>query len=226
MWYRNGWSPGKLRFNTDDFQLQEAIVLVLVVGLAVDYCVHIAEAYCRSPHQLRTGRLHDAIEHMGVSVLSGFILSFGSAAFLLACEIVVMSRFGALICLTQSMSVLYTFSFFCTTLGIIGPQHQQGSLKPHMQRLYDKYLKKHAVRYLPYIKDKKNVVTATDIHELPSPMRAESPPDAAPGFNPSTAGSPTSAEAGSIASPASLRTTMPAAETAFSSELPRRSHSH
>ena len=145
-------------------------MLMLVVGLAVDYCVHLAEAYCRSPHPLRKGRLHDALEHVGVSVLSGFTLSFGSAACLLACDIVVLSRFGALICFTTSMSVIFTFYFFATLMGIIGPEYDRGSLKPIFDRFYAKYLEKQVEKYPIFIKPKK--IRTIELHHIDSIVSA------------------------------------------------------
>ncbi len=35
--------------------------MVLVVGLAVDYCVHLAEGYSRSAHSDRKNRTRDAL---------------------------------------------------------------------------------------------------------------------------------------------------------------------
>ena len=43
----------------------ESLNLVLTVGLAVDYCVHLAESYSRSTHHDRLGRVRDALTEVG-----------------------------------------------------------------------------------------------------------------------------------------------------------------
>ena len=48
------------------FQLLESLNLVLVVGLAVDYCVHLAEGYSRSAHVDRKLRTRDALSEVGL----------------------------------------------------------------------------------------------------------------------------------------------------------------
>ena len=61
----------------------ESINLTLVVGLSVDYVVHLAEGYSRSTHTNRLGRLHDSLAEVGISVLSGACTTLGGSAFLL-----------------------------------------------------------------------------------------------------------------------------------------------
>ena len=104
--------------------------MVLVVGLAVDYVVHLAEGYSRSSHNDRLGRLHDTLEEVGISVLSGACTTMGSSIFLLAAVILFFSQFGIFMFSTISLSILYSLGFFVTMLGTIGPQNEFGSLKP------------------------------------------------------------------------------------------------
>ena len=69
------------------FQLLESLNLVLVVGLAVDYVVHLAEGYARSPASDRLTRTKDTLEEVGISVLSGATTTLGASIFLLAAKI-------------------------------------------------------------------------------------------------------------------------------------------
>ncbi|CAD5113766.1 DgyrCDS2935 [Dimorphilus gyrociliatus] len=115
-----GWKLGLL----------ESLNLVLVVGLAVDYIVHLAEGYSRSVHRLRKDRVRDMLTEVGVSVLSGATTTLGASFFLLLAEILFFVEFGAFMFATIGFSILWALGFFSTVLGILGPQNDVGSLKP------------------------------------------------------------------------------------------------
>ena len=100
-----------------------------MVGLAVDYVVHLAEGYSRSEHLDRNGRLRDALEEVGISVLSGAVTTLGASMFLLIAEILFFKQFGLFMFSTIGLSILYALGFFITILGILGPQNDTGCLK-------------------------------------------------------------------------------------------------
>lgn len=56
-----------LHLGNVSFQVLESLNLVLVVGLAVDYVVHLAEGYSRSEHKDRLGRTRDALQEVSES---------------------------------------------------------------------------------------------------------------------------------------------------------------
>ena len=47
-------------------QFLESVNMVLVVGLSVDYCVHLAEGYSRSTHTDRKNRIRDSLTEVCV----------------------------------------------------------------------------------------------------------------------------------------------------------------
>lgn len=106
----------------------ESLNLVLVVGLAVDYVVHLAEGYARSEHNDRLGRVHDALEEVGISVLSGAITTLGSSFFLLLARILFFKQFGIFMFATIGLSLFYALGLFIVMLGLIGPQNDTGKL--------------------------------------------------------------------------------------------------
>ena len=110
-------------------QLLESLNLVLVVGLAVDYCVHLAEGYSRSTHHDRKGRLRDALTEVGISVISGVVTTLGASAFMLLAVILFFTQFGTFLFATLGFAFLYSIGFFTTCLGIFGPEGETGSLK-------------------------------------------------------------------------------------------------
>ena len=119
-----------LKFSTLISQMLESLNLVLVVGLSVDYVVHLAEGYSRSLHTDRLGRLHDMLEEVGISVASGAFTTLGASFFLLFAQILFFTQFGVFMFSTIGLSLLFACIFFSTLMGIIGPQNEVGSLKP------------------------------------------------------------------------------------------------
>ena len=123
-------------------QLLESLNLVLVVGLAVDYVVHLAEGYSRSSHKDRLGRTKDMLQEVGISVLSGAVTTLGASLFLLFAAILFFVQFGTFMFCTIGFSIIYSMGLFVTIMGLIGPQNETGSLKPVYKWIGKKLCKK------------------------------------------------------------------------------------
>lgn len=113
-----GWKLGVL----------ESLNLTLVVGLAVDYVVHLADGYVRSPFHSRQEKIRDALSTVGVSVLCGASTTLGASVFMLAAKIVFFFQFGIFMFVTIGLSILYALFFFTTLLALIGPNGNTGSI--------------------------------------------------------------------------------------------------
>ncbi|XP_062611293.1 protein dispatched homolog 3-like isoform X2 [Saccostrea cucullata] len=114
-----GW---KLGFMT-------ALNMCLVVGLAVDYVVHLAEGYTLSVHKDRYHRTRDMLEMMGSSVFFGACTTLGASLFLFATEIQFFLQFGVFMFCTIGFSLLFSLGLFTLLVGLIGPQNNTGNLK-------------------------------------------------------------------------------------------------
>ncbi|KAJ8308810.1 hypothetical protein KUTeg_013684 [Tegillarca granosa] len=114
-----GWKLGLL----------ESINLCLVVGLSVDYVVHLAEGYHLSKKKTRLERTRDMLESMGSPILSGAISTLGAAFFLFFCQIQFALQFGVFLFCTIGFSLLFSLGLFSTLMGFIGPENSSGSLK-------------------------------------------------------------------------------------------------
>ncbi|ELU17207.1 hypothetical protein CAPTEDRAFT_226825 [Capitella teleta] len=115
-----GWKLGVL----------ESLNLALVVGLAVDYVVHLAEGYSRSQARDRKGRVKEMLERIGVSVVSGAATTLGASFFMLFAKILFFMQFGIFMFCTIGFSLLYALGLFATLLAIIGPEGDTGSIRP------------------------------------------------------------------------------------------------
>lgn len=115
-----GWKLGVL----------ESLNLTLVVGLAVDYVVHLADGYVRSQKQSRRDKVRETLSHVGISVLSGASTTLGASVFMLAAKILFFFQFGIFMFCTIGLSIIYALILFTTILGIFGPEGNTGSLQP------------------------------------------------------------------------------------------------
>lgn len=109
--------------------VMESLNLTLVVGLAVDYCVHLADGYVRSKRTKRVDRLRDMLRTVGVSVLSGACTTLGASAFMLGSQIMFFCQFGIFMFCTIGFSILFALGFFTVVIGLVGPEGDTGSLK-------------------------------------------------------------------------------------------------
>ena len=112
------------------FQPLESGNLALVVGLAVDYCVHLVEGYHFSSHADRKGRVHDMLEEVGVSVFSGACTTLGASIFMLFAQIQFFFEFGLFIFTTIGFSLFYSMGLLSTILALIGPGKETGTIEP------------------------------------------------------------------------------------------------
>jgi len=113
-----GWNLG----------VMESINLTLVVGLSVDYAVHLADAYVRCEFSDRKNRVRHMLGHVGVSVLAGASTTLGASAFMLGSKILFFFQFGIFIFCTIGFSIVYALVVFTIVIGLIGPQGNTGNI--------------------------------------------------------------------------------------------------
>ena len=99
----------------------EAIAGTIVLGFAIDYCVHLAHAYLTSQEKERGGKARESLARMGNTVLAGAVTTIGSGIAMAMCQANVYHKMGILICLTIVFSCLYALLFFAPLCAIIGP---------------------------------------------------------------------------------------------------------
>ncbi|XP_074657388.1 protein dispatched homolog 1-like [Tubulanus polymorphus] len=114
-----GWKLGVL----------ESLNMCLVVGLSIDYCVHLAEGYHHSLFRQRLHRLRDTLERVGVSVLSGAATTLGASVFMLFAKIQFFVQFGIFMFCTIGFSILFSLFFFVSLLAIFGPENEDCSFQ-------------------------------------------------------------------------------------------------
>lgn len=104
----------------------EAIAAVMVIGLSVDYVIHLGHMYSvarQEGYTTRLSRFTYAAEMMGTTLVAGAVTTAGSAAVMFICQLNFFATMATLITLTIAASVLYSMLFFLPALAIMGPQH-------------------------------------------------------------------------------------------------------
>lgn len=124
-----GWEMGAI----------EAISLSILVGSSVDYCVHLVEGYLISaksiPSKLTTNkekrewRARAAIKHIGLSIISSSVTTIAAAIPLTQAVILPFSKFGEIVAINTTISIVYTLTACTAFLAIFGPPNFRWSLK-------------------------------------------------------------------------------------------------
>eukprot|EP00892_Ulva_mutabilis_P012184 jgi/Ulvmu1/9338/UM050_0088.1 len=96
-----GWSLGVV----------ECVGIAIMVGLAVDYIVHMATCVAHCPAHGRDG-VTFALRTMAMSVMSGAVTTIGAALFLLPCEMAAFQQFGTMVVVTLSTALVFSLVVF------------------------------------------------------------------------------------------------------------------
>merc|ERR1719277_510176 len=114
----------------------ESVGLIVVLGLSVDYTVHIAHSYneariegsCESKASEREQRASHAMTEMGISVLSGAITTLLASLFLLPSKFMFYHVFGIFMLTTVVVSTLISLTLLPALLMLFGPAGSAGDL--------------------------------------------------------------------------------------------------
>ena len=122
------WSMSFLYVAGWSFGILEAICVTVLVGLVVDYVVHMGMSYLESASADRRGRTIFACEHMGISICSGAISTVGASVFLTCCTITFFPKFGIFMAVTIVFSFICAGVVFPAALMELGPEGNAGTL--------------------------------------------------------------------------------------------------
>ncbi|XP_071145886.1 protein dispatched homolog 3-like [Mytilus edulis] len=122
IFYLAGWEMGGV----------EAISLSILVGSSVDYCVHLVEGFLLAgkaiPDNLkndhagsRQWRTKAAISHIGVSIFSSAMTTIIAAIPLTQTTILPFSKFGQILAINSSVSIVYCLTICAAFLAFMGP---------------------------------------------------------------------------------------------------------
>lgn len=100
----NGWEMG----------ISESAGLVLLIGLSVDYVVHLAAHFSQRVDQSIEERIKSAYHEISMSITSAAFTTLGCGIFLLGGKNLVFKKFAVLICST----ILFSWIIAMTVFGL------------------------------------------------------------------------------------------------------------
>ncbi|XP_040898585.1 protein dispatched homolog 3 [Toxotes jaculatrix] len=122
--YWLGWEMGAV----------EAISLSILVGSSVDYCLHLVEGYLLAgetmpstpshnsqPLAERQRRTLEAVNHVGVAIVSSAVTTVISTVPLFFCVIVPFAKFGQIVAINTAVSILFTLTVTVAMLACMAP---------------------------------------------------------------------------------------------------------
>ncbi|XP_010792451.1 patched domain-containing protein 2 [Notothenia coriiceps] len=122
--YWLGWEMGAV----------EAISLSILVGSSVDYCLHLVEGYLLAgetmtstpghnsePGVERQRRTLEAVNHVGVAIVSSAVTTVISTVPLFFCVIVPFAKFGQIVAINTAVSILFTLTVTVAMLAWMAP---------------------------------------------------------------------------------------------------------
>jgi len=104
-----------------------AILIIMVIGMAIDYAVHMSHAY-NEGHGGRKEKCSEAIQGTGISVVSGALTTIGAAIPLLFCQFLFYYKMGWFIFFVAFWGVIYSFTMLLPLLMIFGPEGTRGDV--------------------------------------------------------------------------------------------------
>lgn len=114
-----GWQLGE----------SECIFIIAVVGLSVDYTVHLLHSYKSPKYDSREERSKHALAEMGISVANSAITTLLAAAMLFACGFYFFFQFGAFLFFVIGLSIAMSMTFLIPLLLVFGPQGDSGQVQ-------------------------------------------------------------------------------------------------
>jgi len=113
----------------------EAIAGNIVIGLSIDYTLHLSHSYVHASVVTREEKTRHAATTMGVTVVAGAMTTFCSALFMLPCQLTFFTDMCTLIGGTVMFSIIFALFFFMPLMALIGPEDTQPSLASYIARL-------------------------------------------------------------------------------------------
>lgn len=110
-------------WNGQQFGSDESIAVVMLIGFAVDYVLHLGTDYMHSQSTSRFDKMKQSYREMGLSISSGCATTFLCGAVLFFGNLLFFQKFAMVICLTALMAYIMAMVVFGAIMHIIGPEN-------------------------------------------------------------------------------------------------------
>jgi len=106
----------------------ESIFMIAVVGLSVDYTVHLLHSY-NMQEGAREDKVQNVLAEMGISVVNSAITTLLAAACLFACWFWFFVQYGGFLFFVILFSIMMSIFFLIPLLLVVGPIDGKGDLE-------------------------------------------------------------------------------------------------
>jgi len=124
-----GWSLGVL----------ESVNYVVVIGMSIDYTVHMGNAFTSSKADTRNERVVLTFQRIAVSVLSSAVSTLLAIFLMFFAPNFFFVKFASFLFVTILLSCIYSMTFFPALLCVIGPMGKTGDVYAFARWLYQKW---------------------------------------------------------------------------------------
>jgi len=109
-----------------EFGPVEMIGSTVIVGMGVDYCLHLAHGYKEEPENGQSRAAH-AVKQYSVSILGGAMTTAIGVFVLTQCRMILFQKLGWVLSVNALVSVAYTFFFLAPSFVILDQIHGRRS---------------------------------------------------------------------------------------------------
>ena len=113
-----GWGIGAI----------ECVCLTIIIGLSIDYCLHLGHSYTHAYASDRYKRTRNAVADVGSSVFGASMTTVVSMLVLLLCTIKIFNVIGTIIAVTILLAVAFSLGTFAAMLSMCGPEGNSGNV--------------------------------------------------------------------------------------------------
>merc|ERR1711916_100842 len=112
---------GFITMNGRKFGLIEAVSVTVMIGISVDYVLHLGVAHTESKSDTRKGRIRFCLTSLGMSVFSGAVTTFLAILPMFSAELLLLVRFAEIFIFAIVMSFYFSHFLFVPLLSVMGP---------------------------------------------------------------------------------------------------------
>merc|ERR1719499_813069 len=168
-----GWQFGPL----------EAVTVPTVVGLCIDYALHVGHSYIHSLHPERQLRAFSVIKSIGTSVLAAGLTTIFAMLTLAFCEVQLFAVVGIIVATAIVFGICTALSTLVAIIAICGPEGKQCDLKwmfrkvcPQKKRRDSEISGDHELASVEPLNDNRSFIERKSMMvALNSPMNGEFP---------------------------------------------------
>ena len=98
--------------NGQELGISESIGVVILIGMSVDYVVHLAAHFVNSKKATTLEKLQESYHEIAISITSAANTTFGCGMFLFGGKNLVFKKFATMICVTILLSFVVSMTLF------------------------------------------------------------------------------------------------------------------